>query len=146
MPSEILVVLCLGSVRGENQPLVTPETIRYNGKGNRLTKLLGVLFSPKIDAAAKIDRVEQEFEIPMEEQMGEELNQMCNLSDYVVKVSLQEGRERGLQEGREQGKEQLLMEQVMKKHAKGKSAVEIADALETDEETVRNILRNAGKP
>ena len=138
MPSEILVVLCLGSVRGENQPLVTPETIRYNGKGNRLTKLLGMLFSPKIDAAAKIDRLEQEFEIPMEEQMGEELNQMCNLSDYVVKVSLQEGRE--------QGKEQLLMEQVMKKHAKGKSAVEIADALETDEETVRNILRNAGKP
>ncbi|HJA13197.1 MAG TPA: hypothetical protein H9799_09710 [Candidatus Mediterraneibacter merdipullorum] len=138
MPSEILVVLCLGFVRGENQPLVTPETIRYNGKGNRLTKLLGVLFSPKIDAAAKIDRLEQEFEIPMEEQMGEELNQMCNLSDYVVKVSLQEGRE--------QGKEQLLMEQVMKKHAKGKSAVEIADALETDEETVRNILRNAGKP
>ena len=49
-----------------------------------MTRMLGVLLSPKLKVQNKIRQLEEEFAIPMEnKEMGEELNQMCNLSDYV---------------------------------------------------------------
>lgn len=64
----------------------------------------------------------------MEREMGKELNQMCNLSDYVEEIGIKKGIEK------------LLTEQVMKKIEKGKTIPEIADALEEDEETIRRIV------
>ena len=110
--------------------------------------MLGILLSPRLETGVKIYQLEHEFDIPMENDMGEELNQMCNLSDYVVEIGLKEGREQGIKEGIEQGiqqgiqqgKEQLLTQQVAKKHAKGKSVQEMADELEEDEKVIRRIL------
>ena len=139
----------------ETYDKLTVATICLNPrseKGNRLTKMLGVLLSPRLDSGEKIRQLEYEFDIPMENDMGEELNQMCNLSDYVVEIGLKEGREQGIkegikegieqgiQQGIQQGKEQLLTQQVAKKHAKGKSVQEIADELEEDEKVIRRIL------
>ena len=93
-------------------------------KGNRLTKMLGILLSPRLKTGVKIHQLEHEFDIPMENDMGEELNQMCNLSDYVEELGIEKGM------------------QVKKKLAKGKSIEEIADELEEDEETIRRILKN----
>lgn len=66
----------------------------------------------------------------MEREMGKELNQMCNLSDYVEEIGIKKGIEK------------LLTEQIMKKIAKGKTIPEIADALEEDEETIRRIVES----
>ena len=78
--------------------------------GNPLTRMLGVLLSPKLKAQNKIRQLEEEFAIPMEnKEIGEELNQMCNLSDYVEEL--------GIQKGLEQGKERLLRLQIEKKLA-----------------------------
>ncbi|OUP82183.1 hypothetical protein B5F07_14755 [Lachnoclostridium sp. An169] len=113
--------------------------------GNRLTKMLNILLSPVMKAESKIRLLEYEFDIPMENKMGEELNQMCNLSDYVEEMGIKKGIERGIEQGRaqgiEQGREQLLTQLIMKKYFKGKSTAEIADELEEDEETIRNILK-----
>lgn len=103
-------------------------------KGNRLTKMLGILLSPRLETGMKIHQLEHEFDIPMENDMGEELNQMCNLSDYVEELGIEKGIERGI--------EKHLSQQVKKKLAKGKSVGEIADELEEDEETIRRILKN----
>ena len=103
-------------------------------KGNRLTKMLGILLSPRLETGVKIHQLEHEFDIPMENDMGEELNQMCNLSDYVEELGIEKGIERGI--------EKHLSQQVKKKLAKGKSIEEIADELEEDEETIRRILKN----
>ena len=64
--------------------------------------------------------------------MGEEMNEMCNLSDYVEEL--------GIQKGIEQGKEQLLKQMITKKLLKGMSVREIADDLEESEEKVREII------
>ena len=64
--------------------------------------------------------------------MGEELNQMCNLSDYVEEL--------GIEQGIEQGREQLLLQLVEKKLARGISIPEIANALEETEETIRQLV------
>ena len=97
-------------------------------KRNRLTEMLNVLLSAKMKADEKIKILEEDFRIPMEREMGKELNQMCNLSDYVEEIGIKTGIE------------ELLTEQVMKKIEKGKTIPEIADALEEDEETIRRIV------
>ena len=112
-----------------------------SGKGIPLTRMLGLLLSPKIKGKVKIQQLKEEFAIPMESKsMGEELNQMCNLSDYVEELGIQKGLERGLEQGLEQGKEQLLRLQIEKKLAKGLSPAEIAEALEEEEETIRRMI------
>ena len=78
----------------------------------------------------KIKILEEDFQIPMEREMGKELNQMCNLSDYVEEIGIKKGIEK------------LLTEQVMKKIEKGKTIPEIADALEEDEETISRIVES----
>jgi len=99
-------------------------------KGNRLTEMLNVLLSAKMKADEKIKILEEDFRIPMEREMGKELNQMCNLSDYVEEIGIKKGIEK------------LLTEQVMKKIEKGKTIPEIADALEEDEETISRIVES----
>ena len=49
-----------------------------------------------------------------------------------------------LKEADERGREQLLAEQVGKKLQKKKSISEIADELETDEQTIRMIIGKIG--
>ena len=78
----------------------------------------------------KIHQLKHEFDIPMENDMGEELNQMCNLSDYVEELGI------------EKGIEQHLSQQVMKKRAKGNTVEEIAEALEEEEAPIRRIIKN----
>lgn len=68
--------------------------------------------------------------------MGEELNQMCNLSDYVEELGIQKGMEKGIEKGREQ----ILMHLIEKKLEKGMSVSEIADALEETEEVVCRMI------
>ena len=53
---------------------------------------------------------------------------MCNLSDYVEELGI------------EQGREQLLLQIIEKKLARGISISEIADALEETEETIRQLV------
>ena len=53
---------------------------------------------------------------------------MCNLSDYVEELGI------------EQGREQLLLQIVEKKLARGISVSEIADAMEETEETIRQLV------
>ena len=73
--------------------------------------------------------MEENFHIPMEDEMGEELNQMCNLSDLVE----------------EKGREGLLIEQIQKKLKKGKSINMIADELEAEESVIRTLMEKMQK-
>ena len=53
------------------------------------------VLSNKIILAWILKYVTEEFAIPMESKtMGEELNQMCNLSDYVEELGIEQGRDR----------------------------------------------------
>lgn len=79
---------------------------------HKLLHLLNVLFSPLMPYEEKRKILETEYSICMEYDEGKELNLMCNVSDYVVKVAteigLQKGMEQGLEKGLEQGLEQGL--------------------------------------
>ena len=95
--------------------------------------MLNILLSSEIKPERKIRKLEEEFHIPMEDGMGKELNQMCNLSDLV--------EEKGIQRGRKE----LLVEMIEKKLKKGKSIHRIADELEEDESVIRSMVEKIQK-
>ena len=111
-------------------------------KGNRLTGMLNILLSSEMKAEQKIREqkireLEENFHIPMTVKMGKELNQMCNLSDYVEEIGIKKGMEKGMERGR------LLqqIEVIQKKFRKGKPLGQIAEEMEETVQVVEEIYR-----
>ena len=106
-------------------------------KGNRLTEMLNILLSSEMKAEQKIRELEENFYIPMTVKMGKELNQMCNLSDYVEEIGIKKGMEKGMERGR------LLqqIEVIQKKFRKGKPLGQIAEEMEETVQVVEVIYR-----
>ena len=106
-------------------------------KGNRLTEMLNILLSSEMKAEQKIRELEENFHIPMTVKMGKELNQMCNLSDYVEEIGIKKGMEKGMERGR------LLqqIEVIQKKFRKGKPLGQIAEEMEEKVQVVEEIYR-----
>ena len=69
---------------------------------------------------------------------SEVVNMLTAEYDYDLDIEVQ--REEAFADGVDKGKEELLTEQIIKKLAKGKTPVEIADALEKPLETVQEIV------
>lgn len=68
-------------------------------EGKTLHRLLGTLFSNRLEADEKISILENEYHIPMEEKSREELNIMCNLGQGIRERAIAEGRIAGRIEG-----------------------------------------------
>lgn len=92
-----------------------------------------MLFDSKLESERKIKRLEEQYHIEMESKLGKELNQMCNLSDWVEEI--------GIQKGMERGEVFTLIKLIQKKYRKKKSLQEIADELEEKEENIEKIYR-----
>ncbi|MBQ2282751.1 MAG: hypothetical protein II250_01085 [Agathobacter sp.] len=79
------ILICLGSV-GECED------------NNDLIRMLDVLLSEELPAKDKKEILEQEYQIPMTEEMEEEVEQMCNLSDGVEQRGIEKGIKIGIQQ------------------------------------------------
>ena len=44
-----------------------------------------------VTSADKVEIMEEKYKIPMERKIKKELNQMCNLSDYVEEIGIKKG-------------------------------------------------------
>ena len=71
------LMLCLGD----------PEKDENQG----ILRLLSVLLSSEIKAGQKKEILEKEYHIEMSQQFGEEVSQMCNLSEGVERKGIQKG-------------------------------------------------------
>lgn len=78
---------------------------------NQKVDSLGTLFSNKLETQEKIEILEKEYGIPMEEKMKGEIDNMCNLSQGI--------RESGRVEGRREG-EDCAMQLIEKLMARGR--------------------------
>ena len=99
---------------------------------HELHRLLGALFSETLNEEEKLDILKNEYHIPMEKSIKEDVKVMCNLSDGI--------EERGIIKG----KAELLKQQVQKKLAKGKSIEVIADELEEEVADIKGIIDELG--
>ena len=72
----------------------------------KLTELLNLIFNSKLPYKEKVTLLRDSFGFPVEAEFGEELKNMCNVSQYIFGYALEEGIEQGLQQGIEQGLQQ----------------------------------------
>ncbi len=65
-----------------------------------IIKLLGTLFSKNMPVEVRKEILEQDFGIPMQEDVEERMSEMCNLSQDIKYEALREGRREGRREER----------------------------------------------
>ena len=99
---------------------------------HELHRLLGALLSAKLPVEEKLDILEMEYEIPMEEEEKEEVRVMCNLGEGIREKA--EARGKAIGEARGEAKVILGM------YRKGYSLEQIADVAEKSVEEVRGIV------
>ena len=68
------------------------KTLPEQGEGKTLHRLLGTLFSRQLEAEEKIQIMEKEYKITVEEKMREEVWEMCNLSQGIKEEGIELGR------------------------------------------------------
>ena len=95
------------------------------GGQSRLHRLLGTLFSALSTFEEKKKILEEEYNIPLDEEFGRSVSDMCNVSQAV----LEQGLEQGIQKGR-----------VLAYNEFGLSVKEIADKIGISVEEVEQIL------
>ncbi len=84
-----MVMVCLGK----------PTEKNYGG----LLKMLDVLLSNTMEYTEKKVILQEEFNLPMTEELGEEVSRMCNLGQGIAEENLRKGIEKGRAEGRAEG-------------------------------------------
>ena len=67
-----------------------------------------------------------------------------SIYEYDAERHIRMEREEGIEQGIVMGKQELLKNQIQKKLQKGLSVPEIAQMLETEEETVRRLMEETG--
>ena len=98
------------------------------GEYYELHRLLGTLLSMHLSAAEKLNVMEQEYDISVNEDIRKEVGIMCNLSQGIKEAGLAEGEERKL----------LFL--IKKKLSAGKSLEQIADEVEETVEEIQPIV------
>ncbi len=93
-----------------------------------LHRLLGALLSQELTADEKLNIIDREYNIPVEEHLRRDVSVMCNLSQGI--------EERGIEKGIEKG-ESLI---ILKLYHNGFTAEQIASATDKDIEEVKVIL------
>ena len=137
------VMICLDSGKEEKEGTEESEILR----------LLEVLFSTERELKEKEKILENEYGITMTYEEKEEVEKMCNLSEYVWEKGLRTGREEGFQTGREEGLRtginygelQNLVRMVLKKMRKDVSYEITAELFEEPVEKIRKIYEVAEK-
>lgn len=134
------VMICLDSGKEEK------EGNHQEGiEESEILRLLEVLFSTERELKEKEKILENEYGITMTYEEKEEVEKMCNLSEYVWEKGLREGREEGLRTGINYGELQNLVRMVLKKMRKDVSCEITAELFEEPVEKIRKIYEVAEK-
>ena len=93
-----------------------------------LHRLLGSLLSQELTTDEKLDIIGSEYDIPIEENFGKDVSDMCNLSQGI--------EAKGIAIGRAEGEAGI----IIKMHKNGFTAEQIASATDKDIEEVNAII------
>ena len=111
-----------------------PKEVENIHDGTFMT-LLYILFTSGMDSTRKKEILTKNYGIPMTKELGKELEEMCNLSQYIKEEGILQGRKEGRREGRiegivegvEKGKVEEKMDIANKMKEKGYSTKEIEE-------------------
>ena len=80
------------------------------GEQYELHRLLGALFAEGLTAGERLNIIKEEYDIPIEQNIEQEVDVMCNLSQGIKEAGIEEGRKEGREEGREEGRKEGRVE------------------------------------
>ena len=99
--------------------------IPERGENYELHRLIGTLLSDKLQEQEKLEILEQEYNIPVNNDYREEVTTMCNLSDGIEK------------RGAERAREAIILNM----YNKGYTLEQIAEVTDVSEEAIEEIIR-----
>ena len=108
--------------------------------GDRLLNLLRLIFKENLSAAEKKERLIRDYDLRFTEEMGEELNIMCNLSEGIEERGIEKGIAKGMEKGIAKGIAKGMAKGMAKGIAKGEAHGKAAGIAEATEKIVRNLL------
>ncbi len=94
-----------------------------------LHRLLCALFSNELTLTQKLDIMETEYNIPLDQTIREDVNVMCNLGEGI--------RERALKDGFRTGQQSMILRMFQK----GYTIAQIADIAELSESQIKVIIK-----
>ena len=103
-----------------------------NNEIYELHRLLGALLSGKLTVDEKLNIIENEYEINIENNLRRDVSDMCNLSQGLV--------EEGIAEGIAKGRAEERAGIIIKMYNKGFTVEEIAETIDKDVEEVKEII------
>ena len=83
------------------------------GEQYELHRLLGALFAEGLTAGERLNIIKEEYDIPIEQTIEQEVDVMCNLSQGIKEAGIAEGREEGREEGRVEGRSEGRAEEII---------------------------------
>ena len=115
-----------------------------------LHRLLAALLSSNLEVEDKLDIIEKEYDIPIEDDIREEVEEMCNLSQGIkekaFKVGYLDGRESGYAEGKQDGfsigKENGYAEAICMMYESGLPIEQIASIIKISIDKVKELLNS----
>ncbi len=119
------------------------------GQENNALRLLDIIRSDEMTQRQKMDALEEDFKIPMTENVGREVTEMCNWSKGVKEAAMEKGLQQGLAtgraegraEGRTEGKLAQMLKVFLKQISKGVSFEDAADTAGAETPTEIEYLR-----
>ena len=106
-----------------------------------LHRLLGTLFSKDLGRKDKIGILKEEYGIA--EELREDVNEMCNLSQGIKEDGIAIGLEKGREDGIAIGEVKAQTVLIRNMHKSGFTAEQIAAATDMNLEEIKTILQNA---
>ena len=85
------------------------------GTEGTLHGFLNTLLSPEMDRKEKEESLERVYGMKMEYELGEELSEMCNLSEAIEENAIKRGKIQGLNEGIQKGIQILIEDNLEEK-------------------------------
>ena len=107
---------------------------------NKLMELLTTLLSSKLTTKEKKQILEEKFKIPMTIEFEQEVDEMCNLSEYVEERGIKIGEMRGIEIGEARGIEKAKIALVRNRLTNYSDEI-LADLYELDLKVVQDLRR-----
>lgn len=122
------------------------EKIPDKEEGYELHRLLATILSSNLEAEAKLNIMEKEYDIPLEDGIREEVEEMCNLSQGIKERAFESGHESGYIEGEKsgyaRGQESGYAEIIFKMYESGLPIEQISRIAKLSEEKVKELINS----
>ena len=117
-------------------------------KSKELCRMLNTLFSNELGKKERLIKLENEFDISIDNDLKEEVEEMCNLGQGILERGEARGRQEGIREGRREGRrkgrQEAREEMAIEMYKEGMSIKIIAKITKASENDIEQILINNG--